>query len=214
MSGTWSLSPAADTLKLGLRQALESPAADERGSDLGRSDRRLHVDCPRLHGQLSSPMQLRRFGDDSRYALDKDAPPASTVRLIAVSFEGEHCARDGCVELVPSTVRNTTSPSKRAKLTGNTAGIALTLRPTRPTGTPASRRRHSSGDSSLSFGLAIHLRCRQPVTAARAESHFDADHEPVRSGASCGPSQPQAVGGQLPDGRTLEHDRKRRSGMA
>ena len=74
---------------------------------------------------------------------------------------------------VPSTVRNTTSPSKRAKLTGNTAGSALMLRPTRPTDTLASRYKHSLADNSSSFGPPMPSRCPTAVTAARAESLFD-----------------------------------------
>ena len=58
-----------------LRGPLKPAPADERGSDsddpVGSS-----VGPPGLHGQLSGPIQLGRFGDDSRHALDKNAPPA------------------------------------------------------------------------------------------------------------------------------------------
>ena len=44
-------------------------------------------------------MQLGWLGDNSRHALDKDAPPTPSVGVIAVSFKGEDSAGGGCVKL-------------------------------------------------------------------------------------------------------------------
>ena len=84
--------------RLELRSPLKATPADDRGRDsddlVGDS-----VDRPGLHGQLQNPMQLGRFGDDSRHALDKNAPPAQAASGIAVSFEGEDSAGGGCMKL-------------------------------------------------------------------------------------------------------------------
>ena len=62
-------------MKWTLTGPLKPAPADERGSDsddpVGGS-----ADSPGLHGHLLGPMQLGRFGDDSRQAYDKNAPPA------------------------------------------------------------------------------------------------------------------------------------------
>ena len=57
-------------------------------------------------------------------------------------------------------------------MTGNKAGSASMLRPTRPTGTLSSRRRHSFRDSTVSSKLPMVLRCPESRTSLGPGSLF------------------------------------------
>jgi len=80
------------------RCPLEPASADKRGGDSDDSVG-CSVDSPGLYRQLLGPIQLRRFGDNPRHALDKNTPATQAVSLIAVGFKGEDSAGGGGVEL-------------------------------------------------------------------------------------------------------------------
>src|ERR1019366_5311197 len=69
---------------------------------------------------------------------DEDAPSRLVRVMDLVDLEADRGSLKSCSQLGSPAVRNTTSPSSRAKFTGKTAGTAHIVTATRPSRAPAS----------------------------------------------------------------------------